>query len=166
MSNCESRGFPAPSCDGIVGTGPTIPSVSSPPYSLSSASSSSEPICSALAIITCLPSLWHIRGRHQAASIPYPSLSSSFSALISAPTSPVHWRVQVASCPTLFLSQSWKQRGAAAMEHKILKIKDILLSVFYLEPAVQCLQALCWVVVVNDFSPAGWLLQFEQNPKK
>lgn len=72
MSDCKSRGFLAPSCTGIIGTGPTIPSVSSPPYSLFFSSSSSKPICSALAIITCLPFFWH-----QAPSISYPSLSSS-----------------------------------------------------------------------------------------
>lgn len=78
MSDCESRGFLAPSCTGIVGSGPTIPSVSSPPYFLFFSSSSSKPICSALAIIMCLPFFWHIRDIHQAPSIPYPPLSSSF----------------------------------------------------------------------------------------
>lgn len=116
VSDCKKGGFPAPSCVGIAGTGPTIPSVFAPP-ALSSACFS-KPICSAFAIITCLPSLWHIRGRRQASLTPLspsPPPPLTLHAPISAPTSPVHWGVQVASCPTLFLSQGWKQRSAAAM---------------------------------------------------
>lgn len=69
--------LPCTSCAGIVGTGPTIPSVSSPPYFLFFSSSSSKPICSALAIITCLPFFWHISTRHQASLTPLSSSSPS-----------------------------------------------------------------------------------------
>lgn len=90
------------------------------PPTLSSASSASKPICSALAIIMCLPSLWHIIGRRQASLSP---LSSS-----SSPSSHPYFRAHFTSSlkgpggiTSRFLSKGWKQRSSNGNKTKALK---------------------------------------------
>lgn len=74
MSDCESRGFLAPSCAGIVGTGPTIPSVSSPPYSfLLLLLLQANLLCIGYHYVLAILLAY----QRQAPSIPYSSLSSS-----------------------------------------------------------------------------------------
>lgn len=70
--------------------------------------SSTKPICSTFAVIMCLPSSWHIRGRHQATFTPFsppppPPHAPLFTPLFPRPLCHrVLERVQVASCPSLF----------------------------------------------------------------
>lgn len=159
VSDCKRGGFPAPSCVGIAGTGPTIPSVSAPP-ALSS-TCFSKPICSAFAIITCLPSLW----QGQAPGVPHRSLSFS-SSHSSRPYFRAHFTSSLKG-PGGILPRSLskprlktKKRSSNGDTHKSLKKKDIHLWMFYSERATLCQQTPCWVVVVDHFSPSGRLLQF------
>lgn len=78
---------------------------------LSSSSSSFKPICSTFAVITCLPSLWHIRGRRQAPFTPLSLLL--LTPLSSHPYFCTHFTTEFSKGSRwhLALLSSWNQDG-------------------------------------------------------
>ncbi len=145
------------------------------PFPCLSSSSSCKPICSTFAIITCLPSLWHIRGRRQAPFTPLSLLL--LTPLSSRPYFRAHLATEFSKGSRWHLallssrSQDGRQRSAVKRTKKAPKTRIYSFP----HPAWSllcflCPQACCWfvvvVVVVVDFhaSPSsGSLLQFEQK---
>lgn len=135
------------------------------PFLRLSSSSFFKPICSTFAIITCLPSLWHIRGSRQAPFTPLSLLP--LTPLSSRPYFCTHFATEFSKWSRwhLALLSSWnqdgKQRSAVKRSEKAPENYDVLLKRSCLNAAELPVPTGSELVCCCSFhasSSSGWLL--------